>query len=460
MHDLSLRRFAMASLAGLLVITLLLGVSPRHASAQGLVFPPVTYSAAKHIELQTGPVSVPASPTVTGVTYQVEYSDTEIADVSVDMSKHEYIIEPKSAAGTATVQVTWYDAMGHAAAEKFAVMVNDTPNGVSAPDVNVSYFRDLYLLTNENQEIDVDRLFPGNDQRHIKEEFRYTVDDTPDVYNHHLIVKPFVTYLTLQPKSTFDDATIRVSFTRNDGVKVSTFAKFALNQPPLFVDPLEAMQLLKHKDAILNLDQYYTDPNGDKLKYRIVQVDPALSVTPAIVGSQLVIPAGADQSFKIRIEADDSRMGTVEGEFSFQVNEISLQEYAGSYEDMVNVLSVSIKEKGTYVLAPYQEWLSQLQGQELRREVAPADAAAIRFTIDGSAGAEVPAGTYGIYKVDADIQVIAVIELQGKRVLEQELLSIATHNGRGHIELPDVREWILRKENQNYLRIRMAMSFL
>ncbi|WP_195575300.1 hypothetical protein [Paenibacillus sp. 1001270B_150601_E10] len=453
------RRLALMSLAAIFLFTIILGITPRSASAQGMVFPPVTYSAEKQVELNNGAAVFPiVEPTVTAVTYQVETSDPSIANVNVDLHNRTYVIEPLQV-GSATVQVTWHDALGNTAAEKFAVMVH-AGDPTIVPSVNVEALRDEYLLENNNFiSVEVAKVFRNVNQTDLEDRRKYTITDTAGAFTPSFGSQGNIALS--QNIHMFKDSKITIKFTKN-GISSSIFITASQNEYPEFTAPLEPLQLLNGKEALLDLNAYFSDANGDKLKYDMIQVDSILKVTPTISGSTLIIPAGVDQDFKIQIRADDLRLGTVEGDFNFQVNAVSLKEYAGSYEDTDNDIAVPITEEGQYWLAPFQEWLSQVPGTELRTVDVPAGAAEVTFSLDQSGSqSELPAGIYGIYKNDASgVKLISVIELQGKQVLQQELLSIAQANGRAKIELPDVRQWILKPENQSYKRIRMAMSFL
>ncbi|MDK8183170.1 hypothetical protein [Paenibacillus sp. UMB4589-SE434] len=457
--------FARSSRSSWFVILLLiigicpLTMMPKLVEAQGILFPHTVVTDTKTVKLND---TLAVNTTVTGVTYSITYADPTIATVDADLKLQQYVVQGNKL-GTTAVAVMWADPSGHIQVEKFAVMVVDPTQPLAASTINMNYLSDYYFAPNQvSKLIDLKVLFPNNSTIDYKRN-NFDIQDSSKALG--LAGSEFNgvdAYYVIKEQTKFTHTIVTITATNRLGNKASYFFTVAMNTEPSYIGPGDVRHIVAGSSQSIQLADFFADPDQDSLTYTFIGTENKGIVNPSLQGSELIVQGAAAGADKIKVRADDGRGGSTTGEVRVEVHAVADSEYTGQYKGVENVLRMPVTSAGRYWLAPFESLLSSVKSA--REAHTAAGQADVTFRIDSiNQQPMLGPGHYGLYYVDPTstrLQLIQVVELLDKQVLIQQISEIDRLNGSNGIDVSDIRRWILRPENNTFIRAKLALSLL
>ncbi|WP_028544544.1 Ig-like domain-containing protein [Paenibacillus taiwanensis] len=432
---------------------------PKPVEAQGMLLPHTVITDTRTVKLND---VLAVNPTVTGVTYAVTYADPTIATVDVDLKRQQYIVRGNKIGSTA-VAIAWGDPSGRIQVEKFAVMVVDPTQPLAASTINMNYLSDYYFAPNQvSKLIDLKVLFP-NDSTIEYRRNNFDIQDSSMALG--LAGSEFNgvdAYYVIKEQTKFTHTVVTITATNRLGNKASYFFTVAMNTEPRYTGPGDVRHIVAGSSSSIPLASFFVDPDQDSLTYTFLGTENKGIVNASLQGSELIVQGIATGTDKIKIKADDGRGGSTIGEVSVEVHAVADSEYTGQYKGVENRLRIPVTSAGRYWLAPFEAVHSSVKsGREAYVAAGQAD---VTFRIDSvNQQPMLGPGHYGLYYVDPTsnrLSLVQVVELLDKQVLIQQITEIDQHNGANGIDVADIRRWILRPENNTFIRAKLALSLL
>ncbi|WP_419936054.1 Ig-like domain-containing protein [Candidatus Palauibacter sp.] len=212
------------------------------------------------------------------------------------------------AIGTATITISAADPDGLEAATRFEVtvanrppwVVGTIPPSVLAPGDEASRNMSPYIRDPDGDPLTFDAT--SSDPAVV----------TADVSGSSVILKAFAT----------GSATITVTGTDPGGLQASGSFEVTVpdNTPPLPVGTMPDIELLRGGQVNLDLSSYFTDPDGDVLRYSASSSDDRVASATAL-GVTLIVTGGTEGSALVTVTAHDPHGLTAEQSFEVKVKE-------------------------------------------------------------------------------------------------------------------------------------------
>ena len=209
------------------------------------------------------------------------------------------------AKGEATVTVTATDTEGLAATQAFAVIVpNQAPLATGSMEERI-------LEVGETAALELSDYFSDPDG----DDLAYAATSSNATVMGVEVSDGAVTVTALGKGG----ATIAITATDTDGESATrNWVVSAANQAPLPVGSIEGSTIEVGETAIIELSDYFSDPDGDDISYEAASSDPAVT-TAAVTGSTLSVAAIARGIATVTLTATDTEGLSATREFAVTV---------------------------------------------------------------------------------------------------------------------------------------------
>ncbi len=250
------------------------------------------------------------------LTYSATSSHNSVATVSVTGNTLTVTAQPLASTQRATITVTADDNISGTASTPFnVIVVNSTPN-VANPinDKKLNYPEPPSCSI----EIDLDQVFSDPD----RDQLSYSAGNS-----NESVAKVSWSGSTLMVTAV-GSGTDTITVTADDGYGGTAKDGFIVevNFPPIITSPISDINLSPdpNKPYSINLNNHFSDPDGDPLTYWAVNSDTSL-ITFYVSGNELTITPKSSGIDSIRVTANDGFGGAVD--ISFEVMVVNLNPY-------------------------------------------------------------------------------------------------------------------------------------
>ena len=311
------------------------------------------------------------------------------------------------AKGVATISVTATDPGGASARQVFEATV---PN--RAPETSRT-IKAIELAVGETETLDVSQYFSEPDGDALS--YSVVSSDTTSVT---AVASGNAVTVTAVAAGT---ATITVTATDTDAASAEqSFDVTVPNRAPEPTDTIPDQELAVGDSAVFELQDYFSDPDGDTLTYTSASSDEAVA-TATVSGSTLTIRALAKGSATISVTVADLAGLTVSDSF-----DVTVPNRAPVVTDSIPAQRLTVGETGAWAGS---EFFSDPDGDVLTYAAGTTDAAIVLVIVSG--------GDFGIVAVSPGTAMVTVTATDGDGLSASQGFEVVVR-AEGAVRITDV----------------------
>ncbi len=247
-----------------------------------------------------------SEPDGEALTYSAVSSNSDIARTSVTGNT---VTVSRVSPGTGVVWVTATDPGGLTVVQSMTILVTNR-----APVTKTSITNQTLYLSDDFRRVDLSGIFSDPDGQTLA--FTATSSDTGKVTvsagGSTLLIRPVTRGSTT--------VTVRATDPGNQYVE-QTFTATVANQYPQTVEPAIGNQTLYMLGGsrMINAVLYFSDPDGDKLSYKVTSPNPEIVTVSIASGTVTLTPVSLGLTGKFRVTATDPSGLTADQDFNVTV---------------------------------------------------------------------------------------------------------------------------------------------